>query len=121
RVQFPGEIDGVAYASVHSLAAGGAMDMRCVAEQEGAPFLEVLRHAVVSGIGREPVHLFDFDPEIIDDPAADILELERVGMLGAFVAYCSDQARASLSGQWKHTEEIGLLEINMEFAVKSGA
>src|SRR5215831_6333756 len=110
-----------AVASVHPLAAGGAMNMRCVAEQEGAPFLEVLRHAVVRVIGREPVHLFGFDPEIIDDSATDILELERVGTLGAFVAYCSDQARASFSGQRKHAEKIGLLEINMEFAVKSGA
>ena len=58
------------------------MDMRCVAEQEGAPFSEVLRHAMMSVIGREPVHRFDFDLEIIDDPAADILELERLRTLG---------------------------------------
>src|SRR4029450_4186306 len=59
RLQFPGGIDRVAEASIHTLSAGGAMDVRGVAEQEGAALPEILRHAVVDAIGREPVDLLD--------------------------------------------------------------
>src|ERR1700745_2293359 len=84
RLQFPGEIDRIADARIHTLSAGGAMDERGVAKQEGAALPEILRHAVVDVIGREPVHCLDLDLEIVDDPPADILEFERIGMLGAF-------------------------------------
>src|SRR6516225_889205 len=114
RLQFPGEIDRIADAGIHALSAGGAMDVRGVAEQEGAAFPEVPRHAVVDAIGREPVDLLDFDLDIVDDPPADILELERISMLGAFASHRADQPRTSCSGQRKYREEVGLLEIGME-------
>jgi hypothetical protein len=57
--KFPGEIDGVADAGVHALAAGRAMDMRGVAEQESATLTEVLRHPMMDVISREPIHLID--------------------------------------------------------------
>src|SRR5262249_53257592 len=74
RLQFPGEIDRIADAGIHTLSAGGAMDVGGVAEQEGAAFPEVLGHAVVDAISGEPVDLLDFDLEVVDDPPADILE-----------------------------------------------
>src|SRR6516225_1553384 len=98
RVQFPGEIDRIADAGVHALSAGGAMNVRGVAEQEGAALPEILGHAGVDAIGREPVDLLDFDLEIVDDPPADILELERISPLGAFASHRADQARTSFSG-----------------------
>jgi len=73
------------------------MDVRGVAEQEGAAFPEVLRHAVMDAIGREPVDFLDFDLEAVDDPPADILKLERIGMLGAFASHRADQPRTSFS------------------------
>jgi len=42
-LQLPGEIDGVADARIHALSAGGAMDVRRVAQQEGAAFAKVFR------------------------------------------------------------------------------
>src|SRR5262249_58803714 len=116
-LQFPGEIDRVADASIHTLSAGGAVDMRGVAEQEGAALAEILRHAVVDAIGREPVDFLDFDLEIVDDPPADVLEFERISMPSAFTSHRADQPRASCPGQRKYREEVGLLEIGMEFAV----
>src|SRR5215469_2861896 len=121
RLQFPGEIDRIADAGVHTLSAGGAMDVRGVAEQERAALAEVLRHAMVDAIGREPVDLLDFDLEIVDDPPADVLEFERISMPGAFAPYRADQPRTSFSGQRKHREEVGLLEIDMEFAIERRA
>ena len=67
------------------------MDMCGVAEQKSATFAEVLRHPVVHVIGREPIHLVDLDLEVIDRPVADVLELERIGMVGALVPHGSDQ------------------------------
>ena len=93
------------------------MDMRRVAEQEGAAVAEMLRHAMMHVIGREPVHLFDLDLEIVDDPAADIFEFERFGVIGALVAHCPDQPGASRAGKGKHGKEVGLVEIGMQVAV----
>src|SRR5262245_10533835 len=91
--------------------------MCAASEHEGAAFPEILRHAVVDAIGREPVDFLDFDLETVDDPPADILELERIGMLGAFASHRADQPRTALTGQRKYREEVGLIEIGMEFAV----
>ena len=64
--ELPGEVHGVADAGVHALAADRAVDVRGVAEQEGAALAEVLRHAVVHAVGREPVHLLDLDLQVRD-------------------------------------------------------
>src|SRR5262249_37935817 len=99
RLQFPCEIDRIADAGVHTLSAGWAMRGLGAAEQEGAYLPEVLGHAVVDAIGREPVDFLDLDLEIVDDPPADILELEPISMLGAFASHRADQPRTSFSGQ----------------------
>ena len=78
------------------LAAGGAVDVRGVAEQEGAALAEMLRHPVMHMIGRKPIHLLDLDLEVIDRPIADVLEFERIGVVGALVAHGADQARSAL-------------------------
>src|SRR5215470_8586660 len=83
--EFPGEIDGVADPCIHALPAGRAMNVCRIAEQKRAPFPEMLRYTVMNMIGREPVYFFDFDFEVLDDPTADVLELERVGPIGAIV------------------------------------
>src|SRR5262249_24154668 len=98
RLQFPGEIDRIADAGVHALSAGGAMNVRRVAKQEGAAFPEVLRHAMVDAIGREPVDLLDFDLEVGNNSPADISELERISTLGAFASHRADQPPTSFSG-----------------------
>ncbi len=95
--------------------------MRRIAEQEGAPLAEMLRHPVMHLIGREPVHLFDVDLEVIDRAVADVLELELVGMIGPLVPDGSDQARPALPGQGKDGQKIGLVEVDVQLAVERRA
>jgi hypothetical protein len=72
------------------------VDVSRIAEQEGAALAEMLGHPVMNMVGRKPVHLLDVDLEIRDRPVADVFELKRIGMIGALVAYGSDQARSAL-------------------------
>ena len=97
------------------------MDMRGVAEQESATLAEVLRHPMMHVVGREPIHLIDLDLEVIDRPAADILEFQRIGMIGALVPHRSDQTSAAFAGQRKDGKEVGFVEVDVQFAVDRGA
>ncbi len=67
------------------------MDMRRITEQERATFPKVLRNTVMDVIGREPVCFFNIDLEVVDDPPADILELEAVRVLSPFASDRSDE------------------------------
>ena len=58
---------------------------------------------------------------MLDRPAADVFELERIGVIGALVAHGSDQARPTLPGQGKDREEISLVKVDMQFAVERRA
>jgi hypothetical protein len=118
--QFPGQIDGVADAGVHALSADRAMDMRGVAEQERAIFAEVLRHPMMHVIGREPIHLLDLNLEVVDSLAADVPELERIGMIGALVPDGSDQTRPAFAGQREDGKEVGFVKVDVQFAIDGG-
>ena len=91
--------------------------MRGIAQQESAALAEMLRHAVMHMIGRKPVDLFNLDLEVLDRPVADILEFQRFGMLGAFIAHRPDQARAASPGHGKDGQEVGLVQIDVQFAI----
>src|SRR5271169_559429 len=93
------------------------MDMRGVAEQKSATLTEVLRHPMMHVIGREPIHLLDLDLKVIDRAAADILEPERIGVVGALVSYGSDQTRSAFAGQREDGKEVGLVEVDVQLAV----
>ena len=54
--EFPTEIDGVANASVHALAADGAVDVAGIAEQESAAGAEVFGDAMRDAVDGEPVN-----------------------------------------------------------------
>ena len=54
---------------------------------------------------------------MVDRPVADVFKGQRIGAVGSFIAYRSDQPRQSLSGQREDGQEIGLVEIDMQFAV----
>jgi len=88
-----------------------------IADEERTPFAEVLRDTVMHVIGRKPVDLGDLELEVIDRAVADILECQRVGAVGPRVAYRPDQAGASRPGQREDTEKIGLIQIDVQFAV----
>ena len=61
RRQLPREVHGVADAGVHSLPAHRAVDMRCIAEQEGAPLPKARRDPVMHVVGRKPIHASNVD------------------------------------------------------------
>jgi hypothetical protein len=111
-------MDGIADAGVHPLAAGGAVDMRGVTEQKSATLAEVLRHPMMHVIGREPVHLVDLNLKVIDRPAADVFELQRISMIGALVSYGSDQTSPAFARQGEDGKEVGFVEIGVQFAIE---
>jgi len=71
--EFPGEVHRVADAGVHALAANGAVYVRRVAEQERAPFAEMIGDPVVDAISRKPVYPRDFDIHPRDYAAAHVI------------------------------------------------
>ena len=77
----------------------------------------MVRDPMMHVIGRKPVDLVDPDLEVIDRPIADVLECQRIGPVGSLVAYRSDQARSSCSRQREDAKEVGLVEIDVQFAV----
>ena len=68
-------------------------------------------------VSREPVHLPHLELHVRHRQGADVVELQRLRMLGALVAHRADQPRTSLAGQREHREEVGLVEIDMQLAI----
>ena len=97
------------------------MDVSRIAEQEGAAFAEMLRNRVMDMIGRKPVHFPDIDLQVLDRPIADVMECECIGAVRALVAHGSDKARSPRPGERKNRQEIGLVKVDMEFAVERAA
>lgn len=97
------------------------MNMRGIAEQKSAALAGVLRHPMMHAIRREPIHLVDLNLEVIDRPAADVLELDRLGMIGAFVAYGSNVTSPAFAGQREAGEEVGFIEVDVQLAVDRGS
>src|SRR5579883_957460 len=115
--ELPGQIDGIANAGVHSLAAGRRMNMCSITGEEGAALPEMLRYPMMDMIGREPVDLPDLDFQMLDGAAADIFEFKAFGVLSALVSYSADQARATLAREREDGEKVGLVEVDVQFAI----
>src|SRR5262245_49278982 len=77
----------------------------------------MLCYTVMNMISRKPVYLFDIDLEVLNDPAPDILEFERVGPISAVITHRADQPGASLPGERKHGKEISLFEVRMQLTI----
>ena len=119
-LELPGEIDGVADPRIHALAAGGAVDVRRVADQKGAPLPEMLGDAMVQPIGRKPVHCADFQPQIADRPAAHVFEAKRLAACPVALDG-AHEANAPFVLERKDAQKIGLVEVDVQFAVDRGA
>src|SRR6516164_655261 len=57
--EFPRQVDGIANAGIHALAAGRTVDMRGIADKERAALAEMLCDPVMDMVGREPVDPLD--------------------------------------------------------------
>jgi hypothetical protein len=77
----------------------------------------MFRHPVMDMIGRKPVHFPDIDLQVLDRPIADIFELKGIDAVRTLVAHGSNQPGSSLSGQGKDRQEIGLVEIDVQFGI----
>jgi hypothetical protein len=117
RGQFPGKIDGIADPGVHALATNRTMDMRRIAQQKGAALAKMIRDAVVHAIAREPVHLLDFNFQMVDRAVADIGELQRGVVVAVGFPHHADQPHTFLQRERKDRQKIGFIEIDMEFAI----
>ena len=54
---------------------------------------------------------------MLDGAVADVVEAQRLGVLGALVAHGADQPRAAVAGQREERQEIGVVEVDMQFAI----
>src|SRR6185437_1013231 len=120
--ELPGEIDGVADAGVHALAADRRVNVRGVAEQENAAVAEVLSNAVVDAVRGEPVHALDVDLNPVEDALGDVVPGKIViGLFGLFVANGADKTDAAVVVQREDGEEVGVVESDVEFAIGDAA
>ena len=72
------------------------MNVRGVAEEEGAVVAEAFGDAMVDAVGGEPVHALDVDRNPVEDALGDVLPGEVVArLLGLFVAYGADEAETA--------------------------
>ncbi|HKM74317.1 MAG TPA: hypothetical protein VJX94_30370 [Stellaceae bacterium] len=58
---------------------------------------------------------------MIDRPAADVLELERLGMIGEFVPYDSNETSPAFAGRREDGEEVGFIEVRVQLAFDRGS
>jgi hypothetical protein len=58
---------------------------------------------------------------VFDCPIADVFEFECIGAVSALIAHGSDQAGFAFPGQRENAQEIGLVEIDVQFAIERGA
>ena len=119
--QLPSEIDRIADAGIHALPADRAMNMRGVAQQERASLAKLLRDAMMNAVGRKPIDAFHFDLEILNGAAPHIFKLKMLVVLRRIVAHRTDQPRSAGVLQREHREEVGVIEVDVQFAVHRGS
>ena len=108
--ELPGQVDGISDAGVHALPADGAVDVRGVAEEEGATLLEVVRDAVVHMVRREPVHVIDLDAEPLDRSLADVVPGEPPGCVSASARTVPIRRARPAPCIGKSGEKVGFVE-----------
>jgi hypothetical protein len=105
--EFPGEVDRIAHAGVHALAAGRTVDVAGIAAQEHAPGAEVLGDAVVDAVGREPVDIVDRNAGVALDIGTDRLEANRLVRLMRFRHDADQPDRARLPHRHDDGKTVG--------------
>jgi hypothetical protein len=91
--------------------------MSGVAEQEDAAHTETFRDPVMHAIGREPVHRLDLDLEVANRLVAHILEAKRVRAGRPLAPHRADETGPTFVLERKYRQEVGLIQIDMDFSV----
>src|SRR5262249_7528237 len=55
--------------------------------------------------------------EVLDNPAADVVEGQRLREVGALIAHSPNQTYLALAGEREDREEVGLLDVGVELAI----
>jgi hypothetical protein len=93
------------------------MDVRGIAEQEGAPVAETISDAMVHAIGRKPVHLLDIEFEVLHGFALHVVETEFVVLARRQIVNGSNETPVSVSFESEEKEEIGVFDIDVDVAM----
>jgi hypothetical protein len=113
--ELPAEVERVLQARVHALAAGGAVDVRGVAEQERATVAEPLGAAVVDPVGREPQALGERQVRagVLADRRRDVVERDAFAP-GELRRQDADHAPAILPAHREEQVEAAVRQVDVE-------
>ena len=113
----PRQVHRVADAGVHALGTDRAVDMGRISHEEGTALPEPAGHAMVHVVGGEPVDLGDRELQVLDGPIADVVKGQFMTPVGQVLTYGAHQADAPRFLQRKDRQEVGFVEIDMEFVI----
>ncbi len=116
--QLPSKIHGVADPRVHSLPANGAVDVRCITQEECPAAPEMIRYAMVNFVGREPIDLVHSHLHLLQHLRAHIVPSELLVMLLRLASHGSDEAGSAVSLQREDCQQIGFVERDVELVVR---
>jgi len=119
--ELPRQVDRIADAGVHPLAADRAVNVRGVAGEECAALPEVGDDAMVDVIRGEPVDALDVDAEMREHLLADVVPGEPTRTLRRLGLHGADEPRLALAREREHCEEIRFVERHVQLVIHDGA
>src|SRR6202000_2678557 len=94
------------------------VDMRGIAEKEGAPLAEAFRDPVMYAVRREPIDALDLDREPAHHAAAHVLPRQLVARMLGLAAQRPDQSHVTPGLQRKHDQEVAVVERAVQLVVQ---
>lgn len=116
--KLPAEIDGVSYAGVHTLSAGGTVYMAGISQQKRATHTETIGYAMMNAIGREPIQLRYLYADELFCAAANLVEVDVVA-IGQFGRNKADETLHAAGANGKHEGEDVLAEADVQIAIEA--
>src|SRR5258708_29222791 len=97
------------------------MNVSCIAEKECAAGAKLCGDAVVHVISRKPVHAIDLELQGLDDCLTNVCESEFLCWIRRIYLNAADQSNVSIFFQREQREEIGGVELEIDFTVYWGS
>jgi hypothetical protein len=97
------------------------VDVRGVAEEEGAAVAEAVGDAMVDAVGGEPVDVIHGELQVADGATADVVECRLAAFLLGVPVDGSDEAEAAFLLEREDGDEVGVFEVDVDLAVGGGA
>ena len=96
------------------------MNVSGITQKKGASDPEALSHPVMNPVRREPVHGRNLHLQVVDGAVSDIVEAKRLGVIRAIISHSADQASPPRPCKRKDGQEVGFIEVDVQFAVDGG-